>query len=208
MRPLAFRLLMTVPVLIGLGFTSNVQAQSRSWSVGVGVGWGYGYGPYWGMYPNYYNGFYGNGLSMYGPPVPTYKPIPGVFGGGDSQFFGPPPIYPGWVSGAYIPLSRPSRLPAAVVEAPAELPPPAVLLEKPVALEVEVRLPNDNARLFVDGAEVQGSGVHRKFATPPLETTAPFTYELRAEWTVDGLTTTHSKSVTGKAGDKLVVEFK
>ena len=137
------RLLLSVPVLIVLGFTGDLHAQTRSWSVGVGVGYGYGYGPYWGAYPNYYSGYYGNGLSMYGPPVPTYKPIPGVFGGSDSRFFGPPPIYPGWVSGVYIPLSRPSPLPAAVVEAPAELPAPATTLEKPTALEVEIRMPNE-----------------------------------------------------------------
>ena len=60
----------------------------------MGVGYGYGAGPYWGVMPFYYDGFYGNGLSMYGPPVPTGKPIPGVFGGGDSRFFDPiPPAY-------------------------------------------------------------------------------------------------------------------
>lgn len=208
MHHMSFRVLLALPFLIVFGVTGEAQAQSRSWSVGVGVGYGYGYGPYWGFYPNYYSGYYGNGLSMYGPPVPTYKPIPGVFGGSDSQFFGPPPIYPGWISGAYIPLSRPAPLPADVIQAPAELPPPAAMLDKPIALEVEVRLPTDSTRLFVDGTEVKGTGTERKFATPPLETTAPITYELRAEWKVDGLTTTHTKSVTGRAGDKLVVEFK
>ncbi|HEX3152277.1 MAG TPA: TIGR03000 domain-containing protein [Gemmataceae bacterium] len=205
---LASRALLPAALLIVTGLCGEAQGQTRAWSVGVGVGYGYGYGPYWGIYPNYYNGFYGNGLSMYGPPVPTYKPIPGVFGGGDSQFFGPPPIYPGWVSSVYVPLTRPSPLPAAVVEAPVELPAPAAALTTPTPLEVEVRLPNADARLFVDGTEIKGAGISRKFATPPLETTAPYTYEIRAAWAVDGLTTTHTKQVTGRAGDKLVVEFK
>jgi uncharacterized protein (TIGR03000 family) len=210
MRPLAFRVLLSLPVMIVLGLAGEGRAQARAWSVGVGVGYGYGYGPFWGVYPNYYHGFYGNGLSMYGPPVPTYKPIPGVFGGADSQFFGLPPIYPGWLTGAYVPLSHPAPLPAAVAELPAEeLPAPAAAaLDKPAPLEVEVRLPRPDARLFIDGAEAAGTGAVRRFATPPLATTAAYTYELRAEWLVDGLTTTVTRTITGRAGEKVAVEFK
>jgi len=211
MRPPALRVLLSVPVLIVLGLTGQAGAQHRPWAVGVGIGYGYGAGPYWGVMPFYYDGFYGNGLSMYGPPVPTGKPIPGVFGGGDSRFFDPIPpayFYPGWVGGGWVPVGKPAPLPAAVVEAPPELPAPAAALATPAPLEVEVRVPRADARLFIDGAEATGSGVVRKFATPPLATTAAHTYELRAEWAVDGLTTTHAKAVTGRAGEKVVVEFK
>jgi uncharacterized protein (TIGR03000 family) len=211
MRPLALRILLSVPVLIVLGLTSEARSQNRSWGVGIGVGYGYGYGPYWGVVPYYYNGFYGNGLSMYGPPVPTGKPIPGVFGGGDSRYFDPiPPAYsyPGWVGGGWIPLSQPASLPAAVVDAPAEASAPAGTLTTPAAIEVEVHLPRPDARLFIDGAEAKSSGPIRKFATPPLASTATHTYELRAEWAVDGLTTTHTKHVTAYAGEKVIVEFK
>jgi uncharacterized protein (TIGR03000 family) len=132
-----------------------------------------------------------------------------VFGGADSQFFGLPPIYPGWVTGAYIPLSHPAPLPEAVVGPPAEVSPaPAVALENPTSLEVEVHLPRADARLFVDGAPVPGAGAVRKFATPPLGTAAAYTYEFRAEWLVDGLTTTVTKTATGRAGERMVVEFK
>lgn len=211
MRPLALRVLLSVPVLIVLGYTGEVGAQPRAWGAGLGVGWGYGYGPYWGVMPFYYNGFYGNGMSMYGPPVPTNQPIPGVFGGADSRFFDPIPpayFYPGWVGGGWVPLAKPGALPAAVVEAPAELPTPAAVLTTPAPLQVEVRLPREDARLFIDGAEARTVGVLRKFATPPLETTTPHTYELRAEWVVGGRTTTHTRQVTGRAGETVVVEFK
>jgi uncharacterized protein (TIGR03000 family) len=210
MRPPAFRVLLSLPILLVLGAAGEARAQARAWGVGIGVGYGYGYGPYWGIYPNYYHGFYGNGLSMYGPPVPTYKPVPGVFGGGDSRFFDLPPIYPGWLGSAYIPLSHPDPLPAAVVGPPVEeLPAPAAIaLETPTPLEIEVRLPQAGARLFIDGTESVGTGTTRRFATPPLGTTAAYTYELRAEWLVEGLTTTVTKTVTGRAGDKLAVEFR
>ena len=196
----------------GLSFVLSRQVGNLLTLSGYGPFWGgRGFGTYWGVMPNYYNGFYGNGLSMYGPPVPTGKPIPGVFGGGDSQFFGLPPLYPGWVYECYIPINRPDRLPAGVLNpdgppAPELLPAPT--LEKPAPLEVEVRLPREDAVLFVDGVEAKGSGPVRSLSTPPFATAQAFTYDLRAEWKDDGRTTTHSKRVTGRAGEKVVVEFK
>ena len=215
MRTLVLRILLSMPVMILLGFTEDARAQSRAWGIGVGVGYGYGYGPYWGgfgpywgIYPNYYHGFYGNGLSMYGPPVPTYKPVPGVFGGGDSQYFGLPPLYPGWMYEMYVPGCKGGTLPPAVLgPSDAVLPLPAPMLDKPAPLEVEIRLPREDARLFIDDVEVKGTGTVRVFATPPLPTAEAFNYDLRAEWTIDGLTTTHTKRVTGRAGEKAVVDF-
>ena len=219
MRPVAMRIILSVPILIALGFAEEVRAQSRAWGVGVGVGYGYGYGPYWGrpgfgpywgVMPNYYNGFYGNGLSMYGPPVPTGKPVPGMFGGGDSQFFGLPPLYPGWMYEICVPINKPDRLPAGVLE-PGAIPQPEILpapaLDKPAPLEVEVRLPREDAVLFIDGVEAKGTGITRVLTTPPFATAQAFTYDLRAEWKQDGRTTTHSKRVTGRAGEKVVADF-
>jgi uncharacterized protein YgfB (UPF0149 family) len=72
-----------------------------------------------------------------------------MFGGGDSQFFPLPALYPGWMYEVYIPLSKPAPLPQGVIEPDAlppgaELPPPvpvlpepAPKLEKPAALEIE-----------------------------------------------------------------------
>jgi uncharacterized protein (TIGR03000 family) len=202
------RVLLFLPLLIVLGLAADVRAQVHSWGAGVGIWWGYGYGPYWGVYPTHYQGFYGNGLSMYGPPVPTGKPIPGVFGGGDSMFFDLPPIYPGWVHGAYVPLAGPAVLPPAVTgPPPLILPPPAVTLARPCALEVEVRLPCSDARLYIDGAESNTAGTVRHFRTPELGTAQEFGYDLRAEWTAEGLTTTHAKRVLGRPGEKVVVDF-
>src|SRR5262245_22871391 len=133
---------------------------------------------------------------MYVPPVTTYRPIPGVFGGGDSQFFGLPPLFPGWgfahFHGADGYLVQGDRAP---------------FLERPAPIEVEVRLPREDAKVFVDGAESKLSGAVRYFATPEMATAQTHTYEIRAEWKADGLTTTHTKKVTGRAGEKVVVDF-
>jgi uncharacterized protein (TIGR03000 family) len=209
MRTLAFRLMVALPVMIVLGWTGEVRAQPHTWGAAVGVGVGNGYGPHWapawGFYPTYYCGFYGNGLSMYGPPVPTYGPVPGVFGAGDAHYayFGRQPLFPGW-NIAYFPLGK--HYPFA--GDPAELVvPPAPVLDKPAPFEVEIRVPRDDARIFVDGVEAKSSGTVRAFATPELTTAQTLTYDIRAEWRADGMTTTHTKKVTGRAGEKAVVDF-
>jgi uncharacterized protein (TIGR03000 family) len=221
--------LLSLPVMIALGFTEEAGAQTRGGGFGIGVGIGVGYGSYgrhgyyiapgWGYQPNYYGGTWGNGLSMYGPPVPTGKPVAGMYGGGDSQFFPLPPLYPGWMYEIYIPLSKPVPLPQGLIEQdalppgaelprPSPVPPgPAPKLDKPAALEIEVRLPTENAQLFIDGAATKSTGMVRTFASPVLERAETLTYDIRAEWTIDGLKTTHSKRVTGHAGEKVVVEF-
>jgi uncharacterized protein (TIGR03000 family) len=217
MRTLARRIVLSLPVMIVLGFTEEVRAQTRAWGVGVGVGVGYGpyWGPYWGggwaYQPNYYGGTWGNGLSMYGPPVPTGKPVPGMFGGGDSQFFPLPRLYPGWVYEVYVPVHSPATLPPGLIQGDSpfnKLPPPAPLLDKPTALEIEVRLPQEDARIFVDGAATKSSGIVRTFATPPQDRVQTLIYDIRAEWMVDGRTTTHTKRVIGRPGERIVVEFK
>jgi uncharacterized protein (TIGR03000 family) len=224
MRTLARRFLFSVPLLIVLGLADAAQAQVRGWGLAVGVGYGPylggpGYGPYWagpgfgpfwgpgwGFVPTHFPGFWGNGLSMYGPPVPTGNPVPGVFGASDSQhwYFASRPVYPHWIVAGYGPVGLPAALPPDVVGPP---PVPAPNLDKPAGFEVEVRLPREDARLFIDGVETDSKGAVRQFTTPAHPKAVPLSYDLRAEWTVDGLTTTHTKRVTGRPGEKAVVAF-
>lgn len=94
--------------------TSSASAQYRGGFVGVGVGagypgWGYyglPYGPYAYGYPGAVGGFWTNGHSLYGPPVPTYGPTPGAFGGSDAHRGHS--TY-GWL-GTYNPSPRPAGL--------------------------------------------------------------------------------------------------
>ena len=49
MRPPTLRVLLSVPVLIVLGFAGDARAgTNRPWAFGLGIGWGYGGGPYGG----------------------------------------------------------------------------------------------------------------------------------------------------------------
>lgn len=227
-----FLWLCSFPLLIMLLGDSPAKAQSRinpygaggGFGVGVGVGgpaWGPYYGPGWGPYygpgwypgwgmtwmPNYsyYNGSWGNGLSLYGPPVPTHKPIPGVFGGGDSRFFGLPPLYPQpWGTVVQVPLNKPAPLPRTL-EAPLELLPVPKPATGPV--ELEVRMPTAEAKLFIDGTATESTGLVRPFRSTPVESAESYTYDLKAEWKIDGLTYTHQQRVTVKPGEKVVVAF-
>ena len=72
-----------------------------------------------GYYPSAYHTQWSNGLTLYGPPVPTFGPTPGAFGGSDAHrkyFSGGLPRY-GWF-GYYTPSPRPRDLTVSVYPQP------------------------------------------------------------------------------------------
>jgi uncharacterized protein (TIGR03000 family) len=71
---------------------------------------------------------------------------------------------------------------------------------------LKVELPKD-AKLFVDGKEVPGSGTARAFATPALPRGADFFYDLKAEVTVDGKPMVEEKRVIVRAGETVTTSF-
>ncbi|MBA4186893.1 MAG: hypothetical protein C0467_02625 [Planctomycetaceae bacterium] len=103
----------------GPGFGPGFYGSGWPYGPAVAPGWGYP-GLYGGPFVGYPFGYYGygpragsswsNGLSLYGPPVPTYGPIPGVFGNNDLRRLWeqvPSPGIPfGWV-GIYAASPRP-----------------------------------------------------------------------------------------------------
>jgi uncharacterized protein (TIGR03000 family) len=96
---------------------------------------------------------------------------------------------------------------APAAPAPAPAPAPATggtSSQAPARLTVE--LPT-SAKLFVDGAEVAGSGATRQFHTPDLSTGGLFFYDLRAEVTVNGTVQTEEKRVVVRAGETVTASF-
>jgi uncharacterized protein (TIGR03000 family) len=71
---------------------------------------------------------------------------------------------------------------------------------------LKVELPKD-AKLFVDGKEVPGSGAARAFATPALPRGADFYYDLKAEVTLDGKPVVEEKRVIVRAGETVTTSF-
>lgn len=197
---------------------------------GVGVSAGVGY-PGFG-YPGYYGGFgypgfgfpyysgragssWSNGLSLYGPPVPVYGPIPGVFGNDDLVRQWRSTLAPGfagygWV-GIYAASPRP-RYPTVsawpVVEGVATGP----LKPVPVAkvggcLILSVKVPQPAAEVMVDGRKTTQTGTDRIFESPPLEAGKTYAYTVTARWVERGQVVEMSKAVTGAPGEVVRVDF-
>jgi uncharacterized protein (TIGR03000 family) len=177
----------------------------------IGYPWGYGYSGRLGD-------FWTNGLSLYGPPVPVYGPIPGVFGNNDlvKRWETHPAGLPlGWV-GVYAAWPRARHLtvgvrphaesvpiaPNAVVAAPAAPDETAA-----GALILSVRVPQPAAEVFVDGVRTTQTGTDRVFESPPLEAGKQFKYEVTAKWVEGGAVREVKKAVVGKPGEVVRVDF-
>jgi uncharacterized protein (TIGR03000 family) len=91
------------PIAVGPGVSVGVGAGVGPWVgprvwpwFGPGL-WGWGWWPWW--WSGAAGSFWTNGLSLYGPPVPTFAPVPGVFGAGDAHrqlASGPVGLYDPW----------------------------------------------------------------------------------------------------------------
>ncbi len=192
-------------------------------SVGPGVGWSYTgvnggprtvvVGPAYGLFgygfPAANGSFWTNGLSLYGPPVPTYAPVPGSFGGSDAhRFYMNPPIF-GYGLNALSYRSPSPRLSTPSVSvyptsAPVVLPAPSA----PGLCRLEVRVPDSNAEVWINKTKTKSSGLERTFESPELTQGSEFEYELVARWVVNGEKQAESKKVTVSAGKTLLVDFR
>ncbi|MCS7021721.1 MAG: TIGR03000 domain-containing protein [Gemmataceae bacterium] len=199
-------------------------------------------GPYvgypWGLpgyYPARFGSFWTNGLSLYGPPVPVYGPIPGVFGNEDlvRQWRAvPSPGFPfGWV-GLFAASPRPKHPsvsvwssleplggehPTAPVESPAAPSDPSVPADKalppprPVAaaapIFLAVRVPQPAAEVWINGQRTQQTGTDRLFESPPLPANQLYEYQVLARWFYQGQWREQVCRVRGRPGELLRVDF-
>ena len=86
-----------------------------------------------------------------------------------------------------------------VAAKPVEMPTPTVA-------NISIELPA-NAKLFVDGQLISGSGEKRQFHTPALPKGQAYYYDVKAEIDVNGKTEVEEKRVVLKAGDELKESF-
>jgi len=195
----------------------------------VAPAWGY-YGLGGGPFVGYPGGWWGypaaafdewtNGLSLYGPPVPVYGPIPGVFGNNDlvRRWQGWPSIgMPfGWV-GLYAASPRPRPLSVGVHPSVESVPiAPTVSAAAPAAdsgaptagaLVLSVKVPQPAAEVFVDGVKTTQTGTDRVFESPPLAAGKQFKYEVTARWVEGGATREAKRAVVGTPGEVVRVDF-
>lgn len=169
--------------------------------------------PWWGpMYSGRSGSSWSNGLSLYGPPVPTYGPIPGVFGANDLnkqwKAVPSPGLAYGWF-GLYAASPRPRPLTVNVWPTAETVPPLGA--STPVltggCLILSVKVPQPGAEVFVDGVKTAQTGTDRLFESPPLEAGKEFKYEVTARWVAGGFTVEKKKVVTGTPGEVVRVDF-
>jgi uncharacterized protein (TIGR03000 family) len=171
-----------------------------------------GFWPGWWGIPGAAGSFWTNGQSLYGPPVPTYAPIPGSFGGSDygKHFFkNPPPANSLWVglgwAGYRTPSPRHTPLTVSVHPPAPTMAVPAVPIGS-TCIYLAVKLPDPNAEVWVEKTQVEQKGTERLFESPPLEP-GTYRYEIVARWKVDGLERAESRTVTGTPGQTLIADF-
>jgi uncharacterized protein (TIGR03000 family) len=202
---------------------------------GPGTGWSYyglgagpGAGPYTtipfspvGFFPPAVGSFWTNGYSLYGPPVPTYNPVPGTFGmaTADKLHFrhtDPRPVnaaFPGlgWY-GYRNPSPRPVHPSVNVwpaVPGPFPMPlgemlPPA---SDPTCIRVAMRLPAPDAEVWVNETATKQMGAQRVFQSPPLKEGGRYKYDVVARWKENGQDRAESRTVTAAAGEAVAVDF-
>lgn len=142
------------------------------------------WGPPIGMPPYTLHG-YNTGLPGYGPGTPV---VVGNY------------TDPNAVWGAY-----PNRPPVMTIP----VAPPAIPKsgsDGGMGANLKFTVPAD-AKLFVDGAAVAGTGTERTFFTPPLAAGQKFFYDVKAELVVDGKTVTEEKRVIVEAGASVTESF-
>lgn len=187
----------------------------------------YRYGSAWpmsppgvGAFPFFYvpRGFWPNGLSLYGAPVPTPGVVPGVFGNYDLArqwrafplygigAYGSLGIYsPGMNPGPGPRLRRmpiPYDSPLPILEGLASEPPGGAKVGGTIILSV--RVPQPAAEVFVNGKRTTQTGTDRTFESPPA---AGKDYTVTARWIERGQTVEVSKVVTGAPGEVVRVDF-
>lgn len=177
--------------------------------------WNVGFAPMW--YPGTYYGFYSNGFSAYGPPVPTYAPIPGVFGGADQRFFAPGPSSAGldprfgrgYNDSMFMPPTgaRPYPLMFQVQKKPIPPSAPVAIEPTPAAVNVVVRVPDPDAEVAFDGHITRQTGSSRSFQSEAVSPGQHYVYEVQAKWKENGEEVSRTRTVVVEAGQDVVVDF-
>jgi uncharacterized protein (TIGR03000 family) len=160
-------------------------------------------------------GFWPNGLSLYGPPVPVPGAVPGVFGNYDlNRNWQAVPLNgvgPYGVLGAYATWPRPRvsfgpALPVVEGLHPPPGPPPRVA-KIGGALVISIKVPQPAAEVFVDGRKTTQGGTDRLFESPPLEAGRTSRYTVTVRWLERGQVVEASREVSGVPGEVVRLDF-
>jgi uncharacterized protein (TIGR03000 family) len=165
----------------------------------------------WGCYGNTYSiGGYGCGgyLGCYGG-YSAYGVPPPVAGG---MVVNPGSGYPSTRTPEMVPTPNPNPNPNGTNPVPDGTNPNPLPKKNPLKIEPEARgkvrfeLPA-NARLFVDGVQIQTSSPTAVFQTPRLDPAKAYFYDVRVELDRDGQTLTDTQRIVVRPGREVTANF-
>jgi uncharacterized protein (TIGR03000 family) len=157
--------------------------------------YGAGYDPWWfGVYTPYPSYLPPGPSSTYGTRVAPpygygYRLTPGAY----QSFYPPTPLA----------SVAPSVPPAPVTSSTT----PAGPQVNPKAAMLNVRVPEANAQVWIDGAPTSRQGILRQYVSPPLTPGRKYTYEITARWTENGKEVSQTRQVPIQAGETVNVDF-
>jgi uncharacterized protein (TIGR03000 family) len=216
-------------VFIAVVFAVITAAGTLAWADhghgGHGGGGFYGgghmsYGHY-GGFNNYYGGrgfYYGGGRYFGGWPYSYYRPYayryfsyPFVYG-----YYGYPYGYNAYPNYYYYSSYPPDYYTnddqsfSGNVNVYANAAPPSeYTVSRPVndIARLEVRLPDPQATIWVEGKEIASNGTVRHFNSPQLDPNRQFTYNIKASWNDNGKVVTDERRVKVQANAFAMVDF-
>ncbi len=155
-----------------------------------------------------------NGVSLCGPPVPVYGPIPAIVSHDPlvkqwRNTLSPRLVVYGWF-GPYSALPR--HIPLSVSVWPtagsvSSAPVGPLPAKVGGCLTLSVKVPHPTAEVRVDGRPTTQTGTDRTFESPPLETGQSYAYTVTARWMEGGQVVEMTKAVTGAPGEVVRVDF-
>jgi uncharacterized protein (TIGR03000 family) len=175
----------------------------------------------WPGYRGAYGGFWLLGPGPHRPVVPVFTPLPAAepnpdplhvpnkphlgFGLGYYGWFGPYRASPRHLPYSVSVYPRPTgpMITTAPAAATATGPTPTAGAS---SLTVRVSIP-PTAELLVDGVKTAQTGADRLFESPPVEPGRDIRYDLTARWVENGATVERIRTVSGKPGDTVRVDF-
>lgn len=166
--------------------------------------WGWFGTPYYGVsaYPYYYSSAYYVSPSYYTYPRYVYYPTYMYSYPAYSYSY----TYPSYSSVTYVPTER-----SASYYAPSEIAPASSVSvmtnqDDRQAL-LRVRVPREDARVWIENAPMRQGGTDRLFNSPPLDPGKDYSYTVRASWMANGQEVVREKEVRIRAGQQSAVNF-
>jgi uncharacterized protein (TIGR03000 family) len=162
--------------------------------------WNGGWGGRSGIYLGYGAGYYGYGAGYY----PSYGYSPLWNGGGYYSY----PAYD--FSYGYAPYSSSYNRQSFYNDQSAyrtDIRSSGTAQDQDSRVLTRVRVPDANAKVWVEGEDMNTVGLSRRFISPPLEGGYGYTYTFRAQWTENGKKMDQTRQVRVHAGDRITVDF-